>query len=103
MVKNPPANVGDEHSIPGSGRSPGGGSGNPLQNTCKENLMNIGALQAPVHGVPKSWTWLSNWSVPGKFSVGTGLVKGSENDLELETGVVTQHGEYTECYLAANF
>ena len=34
---------------------------------------------------------------------GNRVVKGSENDVELERGVVTQHGEYTECYLAANF
>ena len=60
--------------------------------------MDIGALRAPVHGVPKSWTG----AMPGKFSMGTGLFKGSENDLELERGVVIQHGEYTDCYLAAN-
>ena len=78
----------DVHLIPGPGRSPGGGSGNPLQNSCKENLMDIGALQAPVHGVPKSWTGLSDWAMPGKFSMGTGLFKGSENGLKLERGVV---------------
>ena len=41
MVKNPPANAGDLRdigSIPGSGRSPGGGHGNPLQHSCLENL-----------------------------------------------------------------
>ena len=37
MVKNPPANVGDSVSIPGSGRSPGGGHDNPLQYSCLEN------------------------------------------------------------------
>ena len=37
MVKNPPANAGDSGSIPGSGRSPGGGHGNPLQYSCLEN------------------------------------------------------------------
>ena len=45
MVKNPPANAGDldEGSIPGSGRSPGGGPGNTLQDSCLENLMDRGA------------------------------------------------------------
>ena len=46
MVKNPPANAGDirdQDSIPGSGRSPGGGRGNPLQCYCLENPMGRGA------------------------------------------------------------
>ena len=42
MVKNPPANAGDLGSIPGSGRSPGGGNGNPLRYSCLENLMDRG-------------------------------------------------------------
>ena len=40
MVKNPPANVGDAILIPGSGRSSGGGNGNPLQCSCLENSMD---------------------------------------------------------------
>ena len=55
-VKNPPANVGvtrDVGSIPGSGRSPGEGNGNPLQHSCLENPMDRGASQAIVHGVIK--------------------------------------------------
>ena len=54
MVKNPPANagdVGDTDSIPGSGRSPGGGNGNPVQYSCLENPMDRGASRATVHGV----------------------------------------------------
>ena len=43
MVKNPPASAGDAGSIPGSGRSPGEGHGNPLQYSCLENLMDRGA------------------------------------------------------------
>ena len=46
MVKNPPANAGDTRevgSIPGSGRSPGIGNGNPLQYSCLENSMDRGA------------------------------------------------------------
>ena len=40
--------------MPGSGRSPGEGNGNPLQDSCLENSMNRGAWQATVHGVEKS-------------------------------------------------
>ena len=43
MVKNPPANIGDRGSISGSGRSPGGGHGNPLQYPCLENPTDRGA------------------------------------------------------------
>ena len=53
MVKNPPANAGDTGSVPGSGRSPAGGSGNPLQYSCLGNPMDTGARQATVGGVTK--------------------------------------------------
>ena len=43
-------NSGDQCSIPGSGRSPEGGNGNPLQYSCLENFMGRGAYQATVHG-----------------------------------------------------
>ena len=46
--------------IPGSGRSPGGGNGNPLQYSCLENLMDRGAWWATVHRIPKNWICLSN-------------------------------------------
>ena len=49
----------DAGLIPGSGRSPGGGNGNPLQYSCLENPMDRGAWWATVHGVTKSWTGLS--------------------------------------------
>ena len=49
-------NVRDTGSIPGSGRSPGEGHGNPLQYSCLENPMDRGAWWAIVHGVTKSWT-----------------------------------------------
>ena len=52
-VKNPPANAGDVGSIPGSGRSPGEGNGNPLQYSCLGNPMDRGAWRATVHGVAK--------------------------------------------------
>ena len=56
MVKNPPANTGDirdKGSIPGSGRPPGVGNGNPLQYSCLKNPVDRGAQQATVHGVAK--------------------------------------------------
>ena len=49
-------NAGDLGSIPGSGRSPGEGKGNPLQSSCLENPMERGALWATVHGVTKYQT-----------------------------------------------
>ena len=59
MVKNPPANARDAGSIPGSGRYPGEGNGNPLQYSCLENLTDRGAWWAIVHGIPNRWTWMS--------------------------------------------
>ena len=53
-------NAGDAGLIPGSGRSPGEGNGNLLQYSCLENPMDRRAQQAPVHGVAKSQTRLSN-------------------------------------------
>ena len=61
VVKNSPAKQGearDMGSIPGSGRSPKGGHGNPLQCSCLENPMNTGAWQATVHRIRNSRTQL---------------------------------------------
>ena len=55
-------NAGDPGSIPGSGRSPGEGNGNPLQHSCLENSMDGGAWWGTVHGVTKSQTPLSDFS-----------------------------------------
>ena len=58
-VKNLPASAGDTGdtgSIPGLGRFPGGGNGNPLQYSCLGNPMDRGAWQAIAHGVAKSQT-----------------------------------------------
>ena len=63
MVKNLPANAGeisDTDLIPGSGRSPGGGRGNPLQYFCLKNPMDRGAWQATVQRLQKSHTQLSD-------------------------------------------
>ena len=51
IVKNPLTNVGDLGLIPGLGRSPGEGNGNPLQYSCLGNSMDRGNWQATVHGV----------------------------------------------------
>ena len=53
VVKNLPTNAGDVGLIPGLGRLPGEGNGNPLQFFCLGNLMDRGAWQAIVHGIAK--------------------------------------------------
>ena len=61
-VKASACNAGDLGSIPGSGRSPGEGNGNPLQYSCLENPMDRGAWWATVHGVAKSQTRLGDFT-----------------------------------------
>ena len=66
MVKNLPANAGgarDTGSISGLGRSPGEGNGNPLQYSCLENSVNRGAWHAIAHGVTKSRTQVSTYTL----------------------------------------
>ena len=58
--KESACNAGDAGSIPGSGRSPEEGNGNPFQYSCLENPMDRGTLWAIVPGVAKSWTRLSD-------------------------------------------
>ena len=71
VKKKKSANTGDIRdpcSIHGSGRSPRGGHGNPLQNSCLENSMDRGTWQAMVHEVTKSRTRLKQLSThPGTF------------------------------------
>ena len=61
-VKESASNAGDLGSIPGSGRSPGEGNGNPLQDSCLENPMDGGVWWATVHGVAKSQTRQSDFT-----------------------------------------
>ena len=66
VVKNLPIHAGDlrdRGSIPGLGRSPGGGNGNPLQYSYLENPMDRGAWWASVHSVAKSWIRLKRLSM----------------------------------------
>ena len=77
VVKNPPASAGDTRdrgSIPGLGRSPVGGHGNPLQYSCLENPMDRGAWWAAVHKVSKSQTQLKGPS--------TYMGEGNDNPLQ---------------------
>ena len=70
MVKNPPANAidaGDSSSVPGSGRSLGGGNDNPLQYFCWDNPMDRGAWWATVHGATKSCTRLNDFTLTFHF------------------------------------
>ena len=63
VVKNLPANAGnarDTGSIPGWGRAPGEGNGNPLQCSCMENSMDRGSWWTTVYGITKSQTQLSD-------------------------------------------
>ena len=66
LVKNLPANAGDVRDtglVPGLGRSPEDGNGNPLQHSCLGNPMDRGAWWAPVHMVAKNQTGLSQLSM----------------------------------------
>ena len=66
VAKNPPASAGDLRdmgSIPGSGRSPEGGYGVPLQYSCLETPMDRGAWWAAVHRIARSWTLLKRLSM----------------------------------------
>ena len=60
VVKNPPANAEDAGSVPGLGRSPGEGNGNPFQHSGLENAMDREAWRATVQVVTKSQTRLNN-------------------------------------------
>ena len=70
MIKNPPASAGDirdVRSLPGLGRSPGEGHGNPLQYSCLENPEDRGAWWATVHGLAKSQTRLKQLAMRGNM------------------------------------
>ena len=83
VAKHLPASAGDIRgmgSVPGPGRSPGGGLHNPLQYACRENPMDRG-----VHGVAKSWTWLKQ--------LNTKETPDSPVTLPLCENIVKKHGQ----------
>ena len=79
MVKNLPAKAGDARSIPGLGRPPGEGNGNPLQYSCLGNPMDRGAWWATVHGVKKESDTTerlnNNWTQLSLHSCGLGQMQ----------------------------
>ena len=96
VVRNLPANAGDiedEGLTPGSGRSPGGGHGNPLQYSCQENPMDRGAWWATVYRVAQSRTQLKRLSTR---SWGLKTQHAERNEVEvnssLDTGVEGMRG-----------
>ena len=82
--KEPACNAGGPGSIPGSGRSPGEGNGNPLQYSCLENSKDRGALWATVPGVPKSLTHLSDWAAThiGQFQKTKNFQKRTKGEID---------------------
>ena len=83
VAKNLLVSVGDTGnagSIPGSGRSPGGGNGNLLQYSCLADPKDRGAWQATVHGTATCQTWLSNWACTWEYQHKSEL-KGIESKL----------------------
>ena len=67
--KESTCNAGDLGSVPGSGRFPGGGNGNPLQYSCLENRMDRRSWCSTVHGVTKTQTWLSHWTTTNHMRI----------------------------------
>ena len=70
---------GDQGLVPGSGRSPGEGNGNPFQYSCLENSKERGAWCAIVDRVTKKWTQLSNYSAQSYVAAWMGEVFGGES------------------------
>ena len=75
--------------IPGSGRSAGGGHGNPLQCSCPENPMDRGAWQATVHSVTQSWTRLSDFTFTFHFDA-------LEKEMATHSSVLAQRIPWSE-------
>ena len=99
VVKNLPANTGDTGSIPGWGRSPGGGRGNPLQCYCLENPVNRGAWRATVHGVAKSQTRLKRLSKHSTAKTATQKQHNKNYTIQAFLGVGASAGGLDLCHL----
>ena len=85
--KQPAYNAGDLGLIPGSGRYPREGNGNPLQHYCLGNFMNREAWRATVHEIRKSWPWLSDFHF---------YLQINNKDLLYSTGNCIQYIEITK-------
>ena len=79
--KESSCSAGDLGSIPGLGRSPGGGHGNPLQYSCLENPTDRGALRTTVRGAAKSQTWLKRLSGISSLSPVNPTGRGSQSHI----------------------
>ena len=91
MVKNPPGSVGDTRvagSIPGFGRSPGEGNGNPFQYPCLENPMNRGTWWATVHGAAVGHNLATNTKTA---ATATAYKLGKQKHLLYSTGNCIQY------------
>ena len=95
VVKNVSANAEDVGSIPGLGRSPGGGHGNPFQYFCLVNLMDRGAWWVTVRSVAKSRTRLKRLSMHACTHLWGRIVKKSEDDDTALQSIV----EISYCYI----
>ena len=102
VVKNPPANAGDIRdvdSIPATGKSPGGGPGNPLQYSCLENPMDREAWKAVVHTVTKSWTRLREVSTQhGKAEIPRVVKKPKQKPCSNKFNIDSKNGPYKKSF-----
>ena len=85
--KESACNTGHPGLIPGSGRSSEEGNGYPFQYFCLENSMARGALQATVHGVAKSWTWLKRLSTAQHTRWKKVTINASKMHLQVKLGL----------------
>ena len=92
-VKNPPANAGDAGSIPGLGRPPGQGNGNPLQHSCPRNPTDRGAWRVTVHGGLKESDTAEplNNNIGSDCAVSLGLTKKIQTSIH--SGITTEQGK----------
>ena len=98
--KESACNAGDADLIPGSGRSPGWWSGNPLQYSCLENYMNRWAWQATTHEVIKGQTWSSDWALSYKnYFPGKHLRLGFRSGSYLDTFMSPLHHDLIACHI----
>ena len=96
VVKNPPANARDADSIPGLGRPPGGGHGNPFQYSCLENPMDRATWQATVHGLAESDTALRLNNNVGQWKIE--VLMGNPERCSMQGGNADCHDQRGEFY-----